>query len=108
MNIMKPSNKTITRRDITEAVYREIGLSKAESSQLVESIILKISDSLISGKNVKLSNFGNFIIRDKVERMGRNPKTGVESVITPRRVATFRPSPKLADRITAKLKTDNN
>jgi integration host factor subunit alpha len=100
---MKPANKTITRQDITAAIYREIGLSKAESAQLVESIISKVSETLISGKNVKFSNFGNFIIRDKAERIGRNPKTGVESVITPRRVVTFRPSPKITNRVTDKL-----
>jgi integration host factor subunit alpha len=96
--------RTVIRQDIVDAVYREIGLSKSESSELVESIFTKISEKLIAGENVKLAKFGNFIIRDKTERVGRNPKTGTAVIIAPRRIVTFKPSPKMSARIAKELK----
>jgi integration host factor subunit alpha len=83
---------TLTRADLCEAVYKEIGLSRAESSEIVEKILGEISTSLVAGNDVKLSSFGTFAIRHKVGRVGRNPKTGEEVPITPRRVLVFRPS----------------
>ena len=101
---VKKRTKTVIRQDIANAVYREIGLSKSESADLVASIFEKISETLIAGENVKLARFGNFVIRDKVERIGRNPKTGTTVIIEPRRVVTFKASPKLSSRIMSKLK----
>jgi len=90
---------TLTRADLAEAINRKVGLSRAESLALVESILDRMSDAMASGENVKISGFGTFILRDKNERIGRNPKTGVEVPITPRRVLTFRASQILKDRI---------
>ena len=104
MMSVKKNPRTVIRQDIADAVYREIGLSKSESSDLVESIFTKISEKLIAGENVKLAKFGNFIIRDKTERVGRNPKTGATVIIAPRRVVTFKASPKISARIASKLK----
>lgn len=98
------SSNTVTRADLTEAVYREIGLSRAESSQLVESIIEHVIGALLRGESVKLAGFGTFSLRDKSERIGRNPKTGEEVPITPRRVLVFKPSVVLKDRVDASLK----
>ncbi|MEM7680313.1 MAG: integration host factor subunit alpha [Pseudomonadota bacterium] len=92
-------NSTITRADLAEAVYEEVGLSRNESSDLVEAVLDEISDTLIKGDNVKLSSFGSFSIRQKGERVGRNPKTGVEVPILPRKVLVFRASHVLKDRI---------
>lgn len=86
------ASNTLTRSDLSEAVYREIGLSRNESSQMVETILARISDALIKGDNVKISSFGTFAVRSKGARMGRNPKTGEEVPIDPRRVLVFRPS----------------
>ena len=86
------AGRTITRADLCEAVYQKLGLSRAESSELVETVLKEISDTLVSGETVKLSSFGSFIVREKGERIGRNPKTGVEVPITPRRVLVFKPS----------------
>ena len=72
------NTQTVTRADLAEAVYREIGLSRSESSELVESVVHHISDALLRGEQVKLAGFGTFSLRDKKERIGRNPKTGVE------------------------------
>ncbi len=83
---------TLTRSDLAESLNRKVGLSRAESAKLVESILGHISNALLSGDNVKISGFGSFLLRDKGERMGRNPSTGVEVVIPPRRVLTFRAS----------------
>jgi integration host factor subunit alpha len=94
----QPSN-TVTRATLSEAVYEEIGLSRAESALLVEQVLDSVSDALIRGENVKISSFGSFLIRTKGTRMGRNPKTGEEVPIEPRRVLTFRPSQVLRDRI---------
>lgn len=90
---------TLTRADLSEAVHNEIGLSRAECSDLVESILEQMGDALANGHNVKISGFGTFILRDKPQRIGRNPKTGVEVPIAPRRVLTFRASQKMRERI---------
>lgn len=93
------SQKTVTRADLAEAIVREIGLSRNESADIVEAVLASVSNALIGGENVKLSSFGSFTLRDKRERLGRNPKTGEEVMITPRRVLSFRPSHVLKDRI---------
>ncbi len=90
---------TLTRADLAEAIYSEIGLSRGECADLVEAILMHMTDALADGDNVKISGFGTFILRDKPERMGRNPLTGVQVPIPPRRVLTFRASPKMAGRI---------
>ena len=90
---MRPmSGNTVTRADLSEAVYQEVGLSRNESAELVESVLRIISDSLSEGDNVKISSFGSFSVRQKSGRMGRNPKTGEEVPIGPRKVLVFRPS----------------
>ena len=86
------SYKTLTRMDLSEAVFREVGLSKNESSDLVQSVLELMSSALVKGEQVKISSFGTFSVRQKNARVGRNPKTGEEVPITPRRVLTFRPS----------------
>ena len=89
------STGTVTRADLAEAVYREIGLSRSESSELVESVISHIGTALLKGETVKLAGFGTFSLRDKKERMGRNPKTGKEVPITSRRCLLYTsPSPR--------------
>ncbi|HBR68404.1 MAG TPA: integration host factor subunit alpha [Rhodospirillaceae bacterium] len=93
------SNRTITRADLAEAVYEQVGLSRNESADLVEAVLNDISEALVQGHNVKISSFGSFSIREKGERIGRNPKTGVEVPISPRRVLVFRASHVLKDRI---------
>lgn len=90
---------TVTRVDLAEAVYRRIGLSRKESAILVQSVLDEIADALTAGESVKLSSFGRFFVRAKSQRVGRNPKTGVEVPITPRRVMVFRPSNVLKARI---------
>ena len=97
------SDKTLTRADLAEAVYNEVGLSRNESAEFVESVLDEMCDSLVQGDSVKISSFGVFSLRDKAARIGRNPKTGEEKVITPRRVLTFRPSHVLKDKIIAAL-----
>jgi integration host factor subunit alpha len=86
------TGKTLTRADLSEAVHRQIGLSRSESADLVKSVLDLVSDNLEQGKTVKLSSFGTFMVRQKNGRVGRNPKTGEEVPITPRRVLVFRPS----------------
>ena len=93
------SNKTLTRADLTEAVYEEVGLSRNESASLVEQVLDEVSESLIAGGNVKISSFGSFLVRSKNGRVGRNPKTGEEVPIEPRRVLVFRPSQVMKERI---------
>ena len=93
------SEKTLTRMDLSESVFREVGLSRNESADLVESVLEKISASLVAGEQVKISSFGTFSIRQKNARVGRNPKTGEEAPIPPRRVLTFRPSHLMKDRV---------
>ena len=90
---------TLTRADLAESLHHEVGLSRADAARLVEQILKHMCDALAKGENVKISGFGSFVLRDKKERVGRNPKTGVEVPITPRRVMTFRASHKLKDRI---------
>jgi integration host factor subunit alpha len=85
--------------DLSEAVFREVGLSRNESADLVESVLEKICKSLVAGEQVKISSFGTFSIRQKNARVGRNPKTGQEAPIPPRRVLTFRPSHLMKDRV---------
>ncbi len=89
----------LTRADIAEAVHRKIGLSRVDSSTLVEGILDHMCGALGDGSNVKISSFGTFVLRDKGQRIGRNPKTGVEVPISPRRVLTFRASQIMRDRI---------
>lgn len=96
---MMRSVGTLTRADLAETINRKMGLSRAESLEVLEAILEKMSDSLAKGENVKISGFGSFVLRDKKERVGRNPKTGVEVPITPRRVMTFRASQLLKERI---------
>jgi len=96
---MMRSVGTLTRADLAETINRKMGFSRAESLGLVETILAKMCDALSDGENVKISGFGSFVLRDKRERVGRNPKTGVEVPITPRRVLTFRASQKLKSRI---------
>ncbi|MCK5550119.1 MAG: integration host factor subunit alpha [Hyphomicrobium sp.] len=91
--------KTLTRADLAEAVVRKVGLPRNESQELVELVLSEISGSLARGEQVKLSSFGSFGIREKGERMGRNPKTGEEVPITPRKVLVFRPSNIMKERI---------
>jgi len=90
---------TLTRADLAEALHRRVGLSRAESASLVEQILERLCQALTEGDNVKISGFGTFVLRDKGQRIGRNPKTGVEVPITPRRVLTFRASQMMRDRI---------
>lgn len=93
------SQKTLTRMDLSEAVFREVGLSRNESAQLVERVLEHMSDALVAGEQVKISSFGTFSVREKSARIGRNPKTGEEVPINPRRVLTFRPSHLMKDRV---------
>jgi len=93
------TGETITRAKLSEAVYREIGLSRNESAELVESVIAEISGALERGEMVKISSFGSFAVRQKGQRVGRNPKTGEEVPISPRRVLVFRASHALKDQI---------
>ncbi len=100
---MYVSEYTVTRADLVDAVYKEIGLSRSESSIIIESILGHISSALINGETVKLSGFGTFDVRHKKSRMGRNPKTGREVPITSRRVLSFRPSNILKKRVNSAL-----
>lgn len=93
------SDNTLTRADLAEMLNRQVGLSKSESAGVVESLLDHISGALEIGENVKISGFGTFSLRDKRERIGRNPKTGIEVPIAPRRVLTFRPCQAMRDRI---------
>lgn len=93
------SEKTLTRMDLSEAVFREVGLSRNESADLVEAVLQHVSDALAAGDTVKISSFGTFSVRDKSARVGRNPKTGDEVPISPRRVLTFRPSHLMKERV---------
>ncbi len=93
------SGKTLTRADLSEAVYQKVGLPRNESADLVETVLKEITGSLENGETVKLSSFGSFGIRQKGERIGRNPKTGEEVPITPRKVLVFRASNIMKSRI---------
>ena len=93
------SSSTLTRMHLSEAVFSEVGLSRYESAQLVESVLDHISEALIRNDVVKISSFGTFTTRNKRPRIGRNPKTGAEAEISGRRVITFRPSQLMKDRV---------
>lgn len=92
---------TLTRADLSESLHHEVGLSRSDSADVVEQILLEMCEALSRGENVKISGFGTFVLRDKGERIGRNPKTGIEVPIAPRRVLTFRASQMMRDRIVA-------
>ncbi len=91
--------KTLTRSDMAESIQRRVGLSKAESADFVEAIVKEISAALVAGENVKISGFGSFILSEKAERLGRNPKTGVEAKIPARKVLSFKASQSFKDEI---------
>ncbi|HMO30818.1 integration host factor subunit alpha [Enterovirga sp.] len=99
------AGRTVTRADLSEAVYQKLGLSRTESADLVEQVLAEICDELAGGESVKLSSFGSFIVRSKGQRVGRNPKTGVEVAIEPRRVLVFKPSNVLKARINGEAPT---
>ena len=96
------SNQTITRAQLSEAVYQEVGLSRNESADLLESVLAMITDALAKDETVKISSFGSFSVRSKGQRIGRNPKTGEEVPILPRKVLVFRPSQVMKARINSK------
>jgi integration host factor subunit alpha len=96
------TSKNVTRADLAQAVAYALGLPKHEAVVLTEQVLTEICDTLERGENVKLSGFGNFVVREKAERIGRNPKTGEEVPIEPRRVVTFTPSYKLKDHVNGK------
>jgi len=96
-------SKTLTRADLADALVRKVGLPRNESQELVEKVLSEISETLSQGEGVKLSSFGSFGVRAKAQRMGRNPKTGEEVPITPRRVLVFRPSNIMKERINTRL-----
>lgn len=93
------AKKTLTRADLCEVVYHKVGLSRSESANLVQSVLEEICLAAVKGEQIKLSSFGTFSIRKKNERVGRNPKTGEEVAITPRRVMVFKPSNILKERV---------
>ena len=93
------SGKTITRANLSDAVYQKVGLSRIESARLVELVLKEIADCLERGETVKLSSFGSFVVRKKGQRIGRNPKTGEVAPISARRVMVFKPSAVLKQRI---------
>jgi integration host factor subunit alpha len=96
------AGKTVTRVDVYDAVYRKVGLSRSKSVEVVELVLKEITDTLEKGETVKLSGFGSFIVRKKNQRMGRNPKTGTEVPISPRRVMVFKPSAILKQQVNGK------
>ncbi len=91
--------ETLTRAEIAEAIHRQVGLSRSEALLFVEGIMEHIGKALGRGENVKIAHFGTFVLNDKAERIGRNPKTGEQAVVSARRVVTFRPSVELKDRV---------
>jgi integration host factor subunit alpha len=99
LNNAADASNTLTRADLADVVHRKLGLSRAESANVVERVLHYMCASLAKGRNVKISGFGTFILRDKGQRIGRNPKTGIEVPIAPRRVMTFRASQIMRDRI---------
>ena len=96
------AGKTVTRANLSEAVYQEVGLSRNESAELLEAVLSQVSDALARGETVKISSFGTFSVRQKGQRIGRNPKTGEEVPILPRKVLVFRPSQVLKNRVNDK------
>lgn len=99
------AGETVTRAHLSEAVYQEVGLSRNESADLVERVLKEVADCLVDGETVKISSFGSFSVRQKSGRMGRNPKTGEEVPIAPRRVLVFRPSHVLKQEINMAVPT---
>jgi integration host factor subunit alpha len=95
------AGKTVTRAQLAEAVYQEVGLSRSESAELVDQVLNEIVESVVKSGTVKISSFGTFAVREKGKRVGRNPKTGEEVPIPPRKVLVFRASQVLKDRINA-------
>ncbi len=95
-------SRTITRADLAESVYEQVGLSRNESADLVDAVLDSVADALVAGDSVKLSKFGSFAVRQKGERKGRNPKTGVEVPILPRKVLVFRASHVMKARVNGK------
>jgi integration host factor subunit alpha len=104
---MPMAGQTVTRAQLSEAVYQEVGLSRNESAELVETVLNEISDALSRGEMVKISSFGSFAVRKKGQRVGRNPKTGEEVPISPRRVLVFRASHVLKDQINLSMSKNN-
>ena len=102
------TGNTVTRAQLGEAVYQEVGLSRNESAELLETVLGHMSDALERGDTVKISSFGSFSVRQKGQRIGRNPKTGEEVPILPRRVLVFRPSQVLKNRINEKRSPGDN
>jgi integration host factor subunit alpha len=99
------NDKTITRAQLSEAIYQEVGLSRIECADLLEAVLKEISTTLSEGETVKISSFGSFSVRQKGQRIGRNPKTGEEVPILPRKVLVFRPSQVLKTQINQSFKT---
>jgi integration host factor subunit alpha len=93
------ATNTMTRADLSESLHRNIGLSRAESSKIVDSILEHMISSLANGEHLKITGFGTFTVREKAERIGRNPKTGVEVPIAPRKVLSFRPSQQMREKV---------
>lgn len=100
--------RTVTRVDLAESVYRCVGLSRKESAGLVQMVLNELADALARGETVKLSSFGSFVVRSKAERIGRNPKTGIEVPITQRRVLVFKPSSVLKGRVNGLSPTEDD
>jgi integration host factor subunit alpha len=100
--------RTITRVDLAESVYRCVGLSRKESAALVQMVLNELADALAKGETVKLSSFGSFVVRSKSERIGRNPKTGIEVPITQRRVLVFKPSSVLKARVNGRIAAEDD
>ncbi len=93
------AQRTITRADLAEAVYEEVGLSRNETATLVEQVIDTVVDALVAGDSVKISSFASFNVRQKTQRVGRNPKTGEEVPIAPRKVIGFKASQEMKDKV---------
>jgi integration host factor subunit alpha len=102
MNVKAQGGKNITRVDLYDAVHRKVGLSRTESADLAEQVLKEITDSIARGETVKLSSFGTFTVRKKGQRLGRNPKTGVDAAISPRRVVVFKASAIMKQQINVK------
>ncbi len=106
VRVGRDSGKTVTRAALSEIVYQKIGLSRPESAEMVQSVLAEICDEVSRGETVKLSGFGSFVVRSKGERVGRNPKTGVEVPILPRRVMVFKPSNVLKAKINGREESE--
>ena len=106
--LVSPCARAVTRDDLASAVYRRVGASRAEAHALVDMMLAEIADALRRGENVKLSSFGTFLVRSKGERVGRNPKTGVEAPIAARRVVVFKASKILGSRLNGKAQVDES